>query len=103
MGHAFDVLVNVDLTHNDRDTVARFEAEVATMEEVLEDRRMFGLPDYVIRVGTPYLDAFEAFVTARLGAVPGIAKVDSHLTMKVVKSPERPAAPASRRGVRRTR
>jgi DNA-binding Lrp family transcriptional regulator len=53
---------------------------------------MFGLPDYMVRVGTPDLDAYETFVTAGLGAVPGIAKVDSHLTMKVVKSPDRSAA-----------
>ncbi len=103
MGHAFEVLVNVDLTHKDRDTVERFEAEVAALDEVIELRRMFGLPDYVLRVGTPDLDTFEAFVTAGLGAVPGIAKVDSHLTMKVVKSPERPAAPAAGRSVRRAR
>jgi DNA-binding Lrp family transcriptional regulator len=50
---------------------------------------MFGLPDYVVRVCTPDLDTSEAFVTARLGAVPGVVKVDSHLTMKVVKSPDR--------------
>ena len=86
MGHAFEVLVNVDLHHKDRDTVERFEAEVAALDEVTEVRRMFGLPDYVVRVGTPDLESFEAFVTAGLGAVPGIAKVDSHLTMKVVKS-----------------
>ena len=46
MGHAFEVLVNVDLTHKDRDTVERFEAEVAALDEVIEVRRMFGLPDY---------------------------------------------------------
>ena len=40
---------------------------------------MFGLPDHVVRVGTPDIAAFGAFVTAGLGAVPGIAKVDSHL------------------------
>src|ERR671922_2142258 len=93
MGHAFEVLVNVDLTHKDRDTVERFEGEVAALDEVIEVRRMFGLPDYVVRVGTPDLDTFEAFVTAGLGAVPGIAKIDSHLTMKVVKSPDRRPAP----------
>jgi DNA-binding Lrp family transcriptional regulator len=97
MGRAFEVLVNVDLTHKDRDAVERFEAEVAALDEVIEVRRMFGLPDYVVRVGTPDLDTFEAFVTAGLGAVPGIAKIDSHLTMKVVKSPERPTGPAARR------
>jgi DNA-binding Lrp family transcriptional regulator len=53
---------------------------------------MFGLPDYVVRIGVPDLDTYEGFVTARLGAVPGIAKVDSHLTMKVVKAPDRPTA-----------
>jgi len=58
-------------------------------DEVIEVRRMFGLPDYVVRVGMPDLESFEAFVTAGLGAVPGIPKVDSHLTMKVVKSPDR--------------
>ena len=98
VGHAFEVLVNVDLTHKDQQTVARFEAEAAAFDEVIELRRMFGLPDYVLRVGTPDLDTFEEFVTARLGAVPGIAKIDSHLTMKVVKSPDhRPAASTRRR------
>ena len=103
MGHAFEVLVNVDLTHKDRDSVARFETAIAALDEVIEVRRMFGLPDYVVRVGTPDLDTFEAFVTARLGAVPGIAKVDSHLTMKVVKSPDRrPASGGTRRAARRS-
>jgi DNA-binding Lrp family transcriptional regulator len=103
MGHAFEVLVNVDLTNKDRDTVERFEAEVAALDGVIEVRRMFGLPDYVVRVGTPDLDTFEAFVTAGLGAVAGIAKIDSHLTMKVVKSPDRPAGSPARRSVRRPR
>jgi hypothetical protein len=35
-------------------------------------------------------------VTARLDAVPGIAKIDSHLTMKVVKSPDTARARARR-------
>jgi DNA-binding Lrp family transcriptional regulator len=103
MGHAFEVLVNVDLTHKDRDTVERFEAEVAALDEVIEVRRMFGLPDYVVRVGTPDMNTFEAFITAGLGTVPGIAKIDSHLTMKVIKSPDRPTASTARRSVRRAR
>jgi DNA-binding Lrp family transcriptional regulator len=68
---------------------------VAALDEVIELRWMFGLPDYVVRVGTPDLDTFEVFVTARLGAVPRIAKIDSHLTMKVVKSPGRRPTPTT--------
>jgi DNA-binding Lrp family transcriptional regulator len=101
MGHAFEVLVNVDLTYKDRGTVERFEAEVAALDEVIEVRRMFGLPDYVIRVGTPDLDTYETFMIARLGAVPGVARIDSHLTMKLVKSPHR--RPARGRTTRSTR
>jgi hypothetical protein len=37
--------------------------------------RVFVLPDYVVLIGVPDLDTYEGFVTARLGAVPGIAKV----------------------------
>ena len=99
MGHAFEVLVNVDLTYKDRGTVERFEADVAALDEVIEIRR--GLPDYVIRVGTPDLDTYETFMIARLGAVPGIARIDSHLTMKVVKSPQ--GRPARRRPTRSSR
>ena len=46
---------------------------------------------------TPDIETYETFVTARLGAVPGIARIDSHLTMKVVKSPERPRQQHRRR------
>jgi DNA-binding Lrp family transcriptional regulator len=48
-------------------------------------RRMFGLPDYFVRVATRDLAAYEAFVVDRLGRTAGIAKIDSHLTMKKIK------------------
>jgi len=44
----------------------------------------------------PDLNTFEGLVTAGLGAVPRVAEIDSHLTMEVVKSPERPAAQRSK-------
>jgi DNA-binding Lrp family transcriptional regulator len=62
---------SVDLLHKDREGVERFEAEASGLDEVLEVRRTFGLPDYVVRVGTHDLDAFETFVTARLAPLPG--------------------------------
>jgi DNA-binding Lrp family transcriptional regulator len=99
MGTAFEVLVNVDLTHKDRDSVQRFEAAVSALPEVIEVRRMFGLPDYVIRVGTRDVESYEEFITNDLETAPGIARVDSHLTMKLVKSPDR-RPPRSGRPVR---
>jgi DNA-binding Lrp family transcriptional regulator len=63
LGRGFEVFVNVDLAVQDRATVAGFEQRVAACPEVVEFRRMFGLPDYLPRVATADLVAFEAFVT----------------------------------------
>lgn len=84
-GRAFEVIVNVDLAAKDRATVARFEEQVAAYPEVVEFRRMFGLPDYYLRIATADLAAFERFVTERLEDTPGIGRVDSHLSMKTIK------------------
>jgi DNA-binding Lrp family transcriptional regulator len=92
LGRSFEVLVNVDLTSKDRATFEAFEAAVAALEEVTEVRRMFGLPDYVLRVGTDSIESYEVFVSTRLGDAPGLAKLDSHITMKLIKSPEHPLA-----------
>lgn len=87
-GRGFEVLVNVDLVQKDRATFEAFEAAVAAFDEVIELRRMFGLPDYFLRVATADLEQYEGFVSTKLGDVPGIARLDSHLTMKTIKSPD---------------
>ena len=47
---------------------------------------MFGLPDYILRVATDSIESYEALISSRLGDVPGVDKLDSHMTMKLVKS-----------------
>jgi DNA-binding Lrp family transcriptional regulator len=87
VGQGFEVLVNVDLALKDRHTVEAFEERITAFDEVVEVRRMFGLPDYFMRVATADLESYEVFVSTRLVDVPGLAKIDSHLTMKTLKSP----------------
>jgi DNA-binding Lrp family transcriptional regulator len=86
LGRGFEVLVNVDLTSKDRATFEAFEAFVAALDEVTEVRRMFGLPDYVLRVATDSIESYEVFVSTQLGDAPGLAKLDSHITMKLIKA-----------------
>src|ERR1700722_14226515 len=93
VGRGFEVLVNVDLTRKDRETFEAFEAAVAALDEVIEVRRMFGLPDYLLRVATASIESYETFVSTRLGDVPGVDKLDSHITMKLIKSPQPETAP----------
>lgn len=85
VGRGFRVTVFLDLTTHDRETVERFEERVGAFDEVVEARRMFGSPDYLVDVAVADLAAFERFATGRLMDAPGVARVNSHFTMKAVK------------------
>ena len=88
LGRGFEVILDVDLKAFDRETVYAFEASMAGFDEVTEIRRMFGSPDYFVRVAVSDLQAYEAFLSESVMALPGILKVHSRFTMKSVKSPQ---------------
>jgi DNA-binding Lrp family transcriptional regulator len=83
--YRFEVTVYVELTLKDRATVEAFEAGIATLDEAVECRRVFGLPDYVVRVAVADQSAYEAFYMNKLAELPGLARVNSQFTMKMVK------------------
>ncbi|MCS4275995.1 MULTISPECIES: Lrp/AsnC family transcriptional regulator [Mycetocola] len=83
MGRGFEVVVAVDIGVNDRVTMEKFEQDVIAMPEVVELRRMFGRPDYYIRVAVSDSDAYEMFLTSKLSTLSPVTRVDSHLTMKL--------------------
>jgi Lrp/AsnC family transcriptional regulator, leucine-responsive regulatory protein len=55
------------------------------MDAVLECRRMFGVPDYLVRVAVEDTAAYEAFYMNELAELPGIGRVSSQFTMKLVR------------------
>jgi DNA-binding Lrp family transcriptional regulator len=85
LGREFEVIINADLVAKDLATVEAFEERVAAMDEVAELRRMFGIPDYLIRVQVANTEIYERWLTTRLMGDPAIARVDSRITMKVIK------------------
>jgi Lrp/AsnC family transcriptional regulator, leucine-responsive regulatory protein len=85
VGRGFEVEVMIELTHKDRATVETFERRIAEMEAVTECRRMFGVPDYLVRVTVEDTAAYEAFYMNELAELPGIGRVSSQFTMKLVK------------------
>ena len=89
VGRGFQVLVHTNMMVKDRATIEAFEAQVAGFDEVLECRRMFGDPDYVLWVAVEDADAYERFYMAGLTDLPGVARMNSQFTMKVIKSGER--------------
>jgi len=85
VGRGFEVVVHVDLALKDRATVESFESAVLGLAEVVECRRMFGLPDYLMRVAVSDPAEYEAFFMNELAELPGLARVNSQFTMKAVK------------------
>ncbi|WP_344137961.1 Lrp/AsnC family transcriptional regulator [Saccharopolyspora halophila] len=85
-GRAFEVMVSAEVSINDRETVEEFEAALTSYDEVLECHRLFGRPDYLIRVAVQDQTAFENFLTGKLMSLNAVARVDSHLIMKKLKT-----------------
>ncbi|MER5863206.1 Lrp/AsnC family transcriptional regulator [Kitasatospora sp. NPDC002040] len=86
LGRGLEVLVDVEVSATDRKSFEEFEETVASYEEVIEFRRLFGRPDYFIRVAVADHAAYEAFLTRKLSGLPGVLRLESHLTMKTIKS-----------------
>src|SRR5262245_4502861 len=91
IGRGFHVLLHVEMAVQDRATIDAFEAEVGRLDEVVECRRMFGQPDYLLWIEVADLDTYERLYMTKLTELTGVARTNSQFTMKVVKS--HPAQP----------
>jgi DNA-binding Lrp family transcriptional regulator len=85
VGRGFEVTVSVEIRVTDLETLRDFEATVATFDEVVELRRVFGTPDYFLRVTVADQTEYEAHHMRLLG-LPAVSRVVSHQTMKRIKS-----------------
>ncbi|QLH23275.1 Lrp/AsnC family transcriptional regulator [Streptomyces sp. Rer75] len=84
LGLTFDALVFITMHDASRDTVAAFEQAVAAIPNVLQAQRLFGDPDYLLRVVTRDLPAFQELYDDRLATLPGVQRLSSTLVMKDV-------------------
>jgi DNA-binding Lrp family transcriptional regulator len=87
VGRGFEVVVHLDLARYDREYMESFEALVLSFDEIVECRRMFGAPDYIIHVAVADQNAYERFLTTRLMEA-GVANLTSHFPMKTTKPQE---------------
>ena len=85
VARAYEVTVHVTLMLRNRETIEAFEAALAPLEEVIEAQRMFGDPDYLIRVAVADADAYEQFLINTFADLPGLARMTSQFTMKTIK------------------
>ena len=95
LGYGFEVLVFATL--NRPDVIDEFDAALADIPEVVEAQRLFGEPDYLIRVVSPDLPSYQRLYEARLVRLPGVRGLNSTIVMKQPVSPRPlPSRPPTR-------
>lgn len=106
LGLGFEAIVFVTMHQVEREILLSFEEQVAAIPNVLLAQRLFGDPDYLLRVRTRDLDAYTALFDEVLTALPGVQRVSSTLVMKdIVIDRAYPVEDAARRpeGLRKPR
>lgn len=86
LGLGFEAIVFVTLRQVDRSTMEVFESRVADNPNIVEAQRLFGSPDYLLKVIAEDLPAYQRFYDAELTSLPGVERLTSTLVMKNLKS-----------------
>jgi Lrp/AsnC family transcriptional regulator, cysteine-sensing transcriptional activator len=85
LGLGLTVLVSIEVGDHAGKALARFAAEVAAMDEVMEFYRVAGDIDYFLRVVVPDAAAFDAFYKRLIETMP-LKKVTSRFALENIKS-----------------
>lgn len=89
IGLGFEVLVSVTMDREDAATITAFEAGLAGVPEVRNAERLFGDPDYLVRVATVDIAAFQRLRDEKLATLPGVRRLTSTIVMRRIVE-ERP-------------
>jgi Lrp/AsnC family transcriptional regulator len=83
----FDTMVfaHVKLTAHGRSKVAEFGDTIRQFPEVLECHLLLGHVDFLLRIVTPDLEAYERFFFERLSQLPDVQEVTSSIALTEVK------------------
>ena len=92
----FEVLVQVTMDREDAATVAAFEEAVTLVAEVRDAERLFGDPDYLLRVATADIESYQRLRDRALATLPGVRRLTSTIVMKRLVDARPYAAPESR-------
>jgi Lrp/AsnC family transcriptional regulator, leucine-responsive regulatory protein len=85
VGLPVSVFISIKLERQQEDDLDHFEAAVRKYPEVLECYLMTGTRDYLLRVATRDLAAYERFLKTKLTRVENVASIESSFALKQVK------------------
>ncbi|MDO6145234.1 Lrp/AsnC family transcriptional regulator [Paenarthrobacter aurescens] len=86
LGLGFEAIVFVTLKQVERTIMAEFEERVTSSPNIVEAQRLFGSPDYLLKVIAADLPAYQRFYDEELAALPAVERLTSTLVMKNLKT-----------------
>lgn len=85
LGLGLLVMVMVSLALHQDQPIETFVAEASAMPEVLECLHVSGEYDFMLKVVAPDMEAYQKFVTHKLTAITGVAKITSSFVLSARK------------------
>jgi Lrp/AsnC family transcriptional regulator len=85
LGFDTRVFAHVKLTAHGRSKVAEFGDTIRKFPEVMECHLLLGQVDFLLRIVTPDLEAYERFFFERLSQLPDVQEVTSSIALTEVK------------------
>ena len=95
-GLPINVFVSIRLERQTDAAIRAFEQAIQDLDEVQECYLMTGARDYLLRVVSQSLQAYERFVRERLTRIEGIASIESSFAFNQVKKNPRLPPPVGR-------
>jgi DNA-binding Lrp family transcriptional regulator len=85
LGLSFQVIASVKLQLPSRENLERFETAIAAWPEVIECALVTGAVDYMLRVVTRDMHAYDDFLRDKILALGLVSDVQSRIIMRVPK------------------
>lgn len=82
IGFGFEVILFV--TIRDLTLLPDVDSAFAEIPQVIEAQRLFGDPDYLVRIRETSLEAYQRLYDDQLARIPGVARMTSTIVMKTV-------------------
>ncbi len=86
VGLEFEVYASVKLVKPTRENLAQFEAAVMHMKEVVQCATVAGAVDYVLRIVTADMHAYDTFLRDNVLTLDLVSDVQSQIVVRSVKS-----------------
>lgn len=80
------LFVQVKVTRHDQTSLEEFSKAIQEFPEVMECHVVLGVFDFLLRVVTKDMDAYEKFYFEKLSRVPNIREVNSFVAASEIKS-----------------